>query len=303
MREKFEGKAGEQKRIEALMDQYIINGRKEFAEFFANNCEVIAVTRGSLIIEQDGHDNDLYFIISGGVEVYVNDRIIASREKRNHVGEMALLDDTAKRSASVVAREETVLFRVQQDVFAKFADANPVLWRRIAIELSSRLRERSKFIKVPNPKPLVFIGSSSESLLKAKLVKQTIRDAGIEVKCWDDSELFALSESTLDELVSILTEYDFALFFVSGDDQLIGREKERAQPRDNVILELGMSIGALGKERTFILLDEKSRPNLPSDLKGVTYLPIRFEGDKLSNESFALIETKLIERIIAAGVK
>lgn len=300
---RFIGDENRHKRISAFNEQFIINGNQRFAEYFADRCEVLGVEKGAKIIEQDGIDNDLYFLVAGSVEINVNNRTVAVREKQMHVGEMALLDDTAKRSASVVAAEELVVFKVKQDEFERFADQNPILWRRIAVELSNRLRERSKFVRIPNAKPMIFLGSSTEALPKAKLVKDVLVGCGLNVKSWDDSELFALSENTLDELIEILAAYDFALFYVSGDDKLESRGKTSAQPRDNVILEAGMSIGALGKCRTFLLVEADSRPGLPSDLKGVTYLPMRFDGANLCAETLTQISDKIVARISEDGVK
>lgn len=303
MIEKFLGTKNKQKRINALSEQYIINGSSDFAAYFADNCEVLGYSKGIKLIEQDGTDSDLYFIIMGSVDIVVNDRPIAIRNKHIHVGEMALLDDTTKRSAVVIAREDTVVFKVTQAIFSTYANSHPELWQRMAIELSSRLRERSRFIKTPNSKPMVFIGSSSEQLERVKLIKELIIDSGIDVKSWDENDLFSLSESTLDELIEILENYDFALFYISGDDKLESRGTTFSQPRDNVILELGMAIGALGKKRSFILVEEDSKPNLPTDLKGVTYLPISFDDAKLSDHTTAQIKEKLIARIFSDGVK
>lgn len=303
MIDRFVGPENRDKRIKVLCDQYIINGNAEFATFFADHCEPLFYSKGQKIIEQEGSDTDLYFIVAGSADVYVNERPIAVRDKRIHVGEMALMDETAKRSASVIVREDTVAFRVAQADFCPYANENPELWQRIAIELANRLRERSKFIRVPNPKPMVFIGSSSEFLSKAKQVQDVIGSAGIDVKCWDDGDLFALSETTLDELIDILDAYDFAIFYVSGDDKLNTRGATVAQPRDNVILELGMGIGSLGKERTFILVDGDPKPNLPSDLKGVTYLPVSFDGGKLNDATVEMLKKKLVARIFSDGVK
>ena len=50
------------------------------------------------------------------------------------------------------------------------------------------------------------------------------------------------------------------------------RKKKQAAPRDNVIFELGLFMGALGRERTFIVKPRHVDIKIPSDLLGVTFI-------------------------------
>ena len=57
---------------------------------------------------------------------------------------------------------------------------------------------------------------------------------------------------------------------MTPDDVVTSRHVDQQSPRDNVLLELGMFIGALGRIRTFALFDRSADIKLPSDLAGVT---------------------------------
>lgn len=117
-------------------------------------------------------------------------------------------------------------------------------------------------------KPYVFIGSSSEGLDVAKAIQANLNHV-CEPHIWSQG-LFGLSQGTLETLVGSLSKFDFAIFVLRSDDIAVSRNKEYNSPRDNVLLELGMFIGGIGKERTFMVVDRSAKIKLPSDLAGIT---------------------------------
>jgi CRP-like cAMP-binding protein len=56
---------------------------------------------------------------------------------------MAVVDPLRTRSASVTANCDSVVGRITEPDFSALADRYPRLWRRIALELASRLRDDS----------------------------------------------------------------------------------------------------------------------------------------------------------------
>lgn len=86
---------------------------------------------------------------------------------------------------------------------------------------------------------------------------------------------FDPSRFTLESLEDELRKSDFAVFVLAPDDITISRKQKTRSPRDNVILELGINIGALTRRRTFILIERGVQSKIPSDLLGLT--PLTFE--------------------------
>jgi len=65
------------------------------------------------------------------------------------------------------------------------------------------------------------------------------------------------------------SRFDFAILLLTPDDIVQSRSTELASPRDNVIFELGLFMGELGRDRTFILQQPGSGMKIPTDLAGV----------------------------------
>jgi predicted nucleotide-binding protein len=123
-------------------------------------------------------------------------------------------------------------------------------------------------------RPRVFIGSSVEGLEVAHAVQAALYyDA--EPVIWSQG-VFGLSTGTLETLVAEANEYDFAVFILTADDLVDKRGQRGNAPRDNVLFELGLFMGKLGRDRTFFIYCRSDELLLPTDLAGVTaasYLP------------------------------
>ena len=118
-------------------------------------------------------------------------------------------------------------------------------------------------------KPTLFVGSSSESLDVAYAAQRNLEDVA-EVVVWTQG-IFELTRSYLESLLDALEDTEFGLFIFGADDLIKIRGTEMPTARDNVIFELGLFIGRLGRDRTFILMPRSSADfHLPSDLLGVS---------------------------------
>jgi hypothetical protein len=114
----------------------------------------------------------------------------------------------------------------------------------------------------------VFVGSSSEGLEFARAVRASL-DADAEVTLWDEG-VFELGQTFVESLIRALSRFDFAVVVLTPDDLVHSRSTDVFGPRDNVIFELGLFMGRLGRDRTFILHQRDPGLRIPSDLSGVT---------------------------------
>ena len=127
----------------------------------------------------------------------------------------------------------------------------------------------------------IFIGSSSEHLHIARAIESRLSKEH-EQTVWDEG-IFALSKDTLSGLLDRVAASDAAVFVLAPDDISILREQRYDVARDNVVFELGLFIGRLGRERTFFIAPRGSTNlHLPSDLLGLVaaeYDPLRSDGN------------------------
>lgn len=123
--------------------------------------------------------------------------------------------------------------------------------------------------KNQQPRPRVFVGSSREALDVAYAVQQEL-DFEADVTVWTQG-IFELTGNALDDLISTLQQNDYGVFVFTPDDIAIIRDETVRAARDNVIFELGLFLGRLGKQRTFFITPRGYEDfHLPSDLTGVT---------------------------------
>jgi len=145
-------------------------------------------------------------------------------------------------------------------------------------------------------KPRLFIASSVESLDIAEAVNVNL-DHEFEVTIWKNGT-FKLSSSTIEDLVEKSSAVDFALFIFTPDDIATIKNRNEHIVRDNVLFEMGLFIGSIGKERSFILQPRDEIMHLPTDLLGITpadYDANRSDGDVVSatNRACSLIKTEV----------
>src|SRR5262245_3523579 len=106
-------------------------------------------------------------------------------------------------------------------------------------------------------KPRIFLGSSGKQAKLIEALTSGLEDVA-RVDPWTTS--FNPGTTTLERLVELTHEVDFAAFVFAQDDwTAVNRsanpspDSGQASPRDNVVFEAGLFGGVLGMRRTFIL--------------------------------------------------
>lgn len=132
----------------------------------------------------------------------------------------------------------------------------------------------------------LFIASSIESLDVAYAIQENV-EFDLDVVVWSQGA-FELSKTAIESLVGGVHEFDGAVFIFSPDDTTIIRGEEKPSVRDNVIFELGLFIGALGRENCFIVMPRSfSHLDFPTDLLGIS--PATYNDQRQDNNLVAAL--------------
>jgi CRP/FNR family cyclic AMP-dependent transcriptional regulator len=302
---RFQGPEGKPRVVTALRRQSIVQDDAQLAGELSELVEIIQFEPGSpndALIVQGTVDNHLDLILAGCVSVRIQGREVAKRTAGQHVGEMALIDPSARRSATVVPIEQTVVARISETIFTQLANKYPQLWRHLAVDLASRLRQRGDLIKPPNESPFVFVGSSAEGLQVARVIQSGLGHDPMVVSVWTDG-VFRASRAAIESLLDEVAKSDFAILVLTADDTVISREVVSNGPRDNCIFELGLFMGALGRDRTFIVKPRGVDIKIPSDLLGITLLEYPIGNPETLSPRIAPLCTIIRNTIGAMGPK
>jgi CRP/FNR family cyclic AMP-dependent transcriptional regulator len=272
---RFQGDAGRRLRLEAFAAQKLVAGNRLLADALDAKAQLLQVHQGQVLIEQGAADNDVYLILAGAFDINVNGHVIRRRIPNDHVGEMAAVEPAQRRSATVIAAEESVVAKITEADFAELGRSYPEIYLYIARELARRLLQRNALIGQARDKIRVFIISSAESLDVARIIQNAFAHDPFLTVIWTDG-VFRVSNYTLQSLEDAVDNSDFAIAVAHADDITESKGKAWPAPRDNVIFELGLFMGRLGKSRAILMEPRDEGVKLPSDMAGITTIPYRY---------------------------
>ncbi|MCK9626571.1 MAG: nucleotide-binding protein [Bacteroidales bacterium] len=124
-------------------------------------------------------------------------------------------------------------------------------------------------------KPKIFIGSSTSGYPIAEKVKTNLSSVA-DCFLWQEPDVWETNKSTFANLIRMSNYFDFGVFVATSDDLTLSNDKLVIEPRDNVILEMALFLGAMGHNKSFLLVEEGVK--LPSDFNGI-FMP-RFDKTK-----------------------
>lgn len=276
MIERFQGAQGLRLLAEALGDQKMLRGAPGLAEEVSGRGELIEFAAGEVLIEQGDQTNDVYLILAGSCEVVVNGRRLAARGPGDHVGEMAAVQPTQPRSATVRALDPVVAVKLTEEAFSDLGRRYSSVYLTIAKELARRLLERNRHVGGFRDRIRLFVISSVEALPVAQEIQDAFEHEPIDVQLWTQG-CFKAASYTVPDLEAAVDNSDFAVAIAHADDVTESRSQIWPAPRDNVVFELGLFMGRLGLKRAILMEPRGKGVKLPSDLSGITTITYNFK--------------------------
>jgi hypothetical protein len=132
----------------------------------------------------------------------------------------------------------------------------------------------------------IFVASSTIGLRVAEAIQLNLENyAGVTL--WNQ-QVFGVADYQLESLELIAKDADYGIFVVTPDDILKIKGKTSPVARDNVIFEMGMFVGSVGRRCTFLVVpNDVSNLHLPSDLLGI--VQARYKYDRLDENAPAAL--------------
>lgn len=302
MKERFEGPERIEATVDALKAATLVRGDEALATAIAKAGDAIDLAKDQVLISEGDVDTDLYFLLAGKARIEVKGVPVNQRGPGDHVGEIAALDPTQKRAASVVVTEPGVAWKLPEPALTQIAKNHPDIWRRLAIEQAKRLVQRNALVRPANPAPKIFVISSSEAVEIANEIQVGLGHSGALVIPWSQG-VFRTSEYTIESLQRMVEQCDFAIAVIAADDVTLSRDRLHLVARDNVTFELGLFMGQLGLERTILVEQRNAQVELCSDLRGITTLTYPAGADEDLSARMGTVCTQISRHIKRTGVR
>jgi len=253
-----------------------------------------------LICQGERSQNGILLLLAGSVALYSNQNYVTELSAGQAIGEFPILDPKLTHEVTATALETTVVIRLPEERLLELTHRHPQIWQTMAAMLARRLRETSALFWSPNERPRVFVGSSTEGLAIARCLQSSFSHDPVDVRIWTDG-VFEATDVVIESLFAELDFADFAVLVATPDDQVIQRGLEQSIIRDNVLFELGLFMGRLGRERTFLVQPRGASVRLPSDLLGLVALDYALGSDNELDARLGPVVSTLRRHITKAG--
>jgi CRP-like cAMP-binding protein len=113
------------------------------AEMFSREPSPVRLAAGETLFQAGQPGDAMYVVLEGTLDVMLGDKVVEHSTRGQILGEMALIDQSP-RSATVVAREPSVLVKLDPQRFQRVIQQNPFFAMHVMKVLVDRIRRQDK---------------------------------------------------------------------------------------------------------------------------------------------------------------
>ena len=107
---------------------------------FKHEENVVSYSAGETIFEEETAGHIMYIVQHGMVDIFVKGKLIETVGENGVVGEMAIIDSTA-RSATAVAKTDCILVPLDEAAFKRHVHHTPLFAVQVMRVMADRLRK------------------------------------------------------------------------------------------------------------------------------------------------------------------
>lgn len=100
----------------------------------------LTVASGEIIFQEGDTGTQMYGIISGEVEMYIEDKLIETIKEGDIFGEGAIVHEDHKRTSTAIAKTKTILVFLEQKRFLFVVQETPLFALEVLRSYSDRFR-------------------------------------------------------------------------------------------------------------------------------------------------------------------
>lgn len=163
-----------------------------------------------------------------------------------------------------------------------------------SVEVKEFIQDSMAVRQKTNKNNKVFIVYGHDEMARNEL-ENILRRWGLEPVILD--KMASGGKTIIEKLESQMPEIGYGIVLATADDEGYRKDapnEKMFRCRQNVVLELGMLLAKLGRDRIAILLQHPKETERPSDIQGLLYIP--FE-DKLEPEASKLLAREVENKL------
>ena len=109
------------------------------AELFSHEPDPVRLAPGEVLFRAGDVADGMFVLLEGSLDVMIGEHVVENSTLGSIIGEMALIDDS-RRGATVIAREASILAKIDESRFRRIIRQNPFFATHVMKVLAGRVR-------------------------------------------------------------------------------------------------------------------------------------------------------------------